>query len=91
MKIVRSRRHLARQSLNRRAPKTKDMIFETYDSKSADVQKRLSQGFDPNDPLRLFLWGPETKQLLTAKEEFELIAQIQVYFPIISNLKRSFS
>lgn len=77
VKIVRSRRHLARQSLNRRAPKTKDMIFETYDSKSADVQKRLSQGFDPNDPLRLFLWGPETKQLLTAKEEFELIAQIQ--------------
>ncbi|KAG6769787.1 hypothetical protein POTOM_025449 [Populus tomentosa] len=74
---TRSRRHLVRQSLNRRAPKTKDMIFETYESKSADVQKRPSQGFDPNDPLRLFLWGPETKQLLTAKEEFELIAQIQ--------------
>ncbi|KAJ6993356.1 hypothetical protein NC653_016476 [Populus alba x Populus x berolinensis] len=77
VKIVRSRRHLVRQSLNRRAPKTKDMIFETYESKSADLQKRPSQGFDPNDPLRLFLWGPETKQLLTAKEEFELIAQIQ--------------
>ncbi|KAG6771873.1 hypothetical protein POTOM_023266 [Populus tomentosa] len=74
---TRSRRHLVRQSLNRRAPKTKDMIFETYESKSADLQKRPSQGFDPNDPLRLFLWGPETKQLLTAKEEFELIAQIQ--------------
>uniref|UniRef100_A0A6N2KWJ1 RNA polymerase sigma-70 domain-containing protein n=1 Tax=Salix viminalis TaxID=40686 RepID=A0A6N2KWJ1_SALVM len=77
VKIVRSRRHLVRQSLNRRVTKTKDMIFETYNSSSADVQKRLSAGFDPNDPLRLFLWGPETKQLLTAKEEFELIAQIQ--------------
>ncbi|CAK7343128.1 unnamed protein product [Dovyalis caffra] len=76
-KIVRSRRRLERQSLNRRVPKTKDMVYETYKSKSADLQKRPSEGFDPNDPLRLFLWGPETKQLLTAKEEFELIAQVQ--------------
>ncbi|KAJ6425444.1 hypothetical protein OIU84_026090 [Salix udensis] len=77
VKIVRSNRHLERQSLNRRVPKTKDMIFETYNSSGADAQKRLSDGFDPNDPLRLFLWGPETTQLLTASEEFELIAQVQ--------------
>ena len=48
-----------------------------------DVRRKLSASFDPNVPLRLFLWGPETKQLLTAKEESELIIQVQVHFAIL--------
>ncbi|KAJ9184313.1 hypothetical protein P3X46_004048 [Hevea brasiliensis] len=77
VKTVRSTRHLGRQSKNRRVPKAKDMFHEPYNARKADVQKRINEGFDPKDPLRLFLWGPETKQLLTAKEESELIAQVQ--------------
>ncbi|XVE76152.1 hypothetical protein DITRI_Ditri12bG0150600 [Diplodiscus trichospermus] len=42
-----------------------------------DVRRKLRESFDSNDPLRLFLWGPETKQLLTAKEESELVIQVQ--------------
>lgn len=56
------------------------MIHETYSSRKASMKKKLSEGFDPNDPLRLFLWGPETRQLLTAEEESALVAQIQVCF-----------
>ncbi len=56
------------------------MINEAYISRNVDVKRKINEGFDPNDPLRLFLWGPETKQLLTFKEESELIAQVQVYF-----------
>lgn len=79
MKTVRSTRHLERQSKTRRVPKARDVFHEPYNSRRADVQKKINEGFDPKDPLRLFLWGPETKQLLTAKEESELVAQVQVY------------
>ncbi|KAK9290197.1 hypothetical protein L1049_008363 [Liquidambar formosana] len=75
-KTVRSTRLLERQS-KRRVPKLKVMVPETYSSRRANLKRKLSEGFDPNDPLRLFLWGPETKQLLTVKEESELIIQIQ--------------
>ncbi|KAJ4704926.1 RNA polymerase sigma factor [Melia azedarach] len=50
---------------------------KTVRSTRLPVKKKLSEGFDPNDPLRLFLWGPETRQLLTAEEESALVAQIQ--------------
>ncbi|XVF07873.1 hypothetical protein REPUB_Repub06bG0177100 [Reevesia pubescens] len=73
---VRSTRRLERQSKRRRV-QPKVTIHETYSSRRTDVRKKLSGSFDPNDPLRLFLWGPETKQLLTAKEESELIIQVQ--------------
>lgn len=46
--------------------------------KKADP-RRSGEGYDPNDPLRLFLWGPEAKQLLTVKQENELIGEIQVH------------
>ncbi|KAK8561918.1 hypothetical protein V6N12_048973 [Hibiscus sabdariffa] len=49
-------------------------------SRRKDVRRKLSQSSDPNDPLQLFLWGPETKQLLTAEEESDLIIQVQVPF-----------
>ncbi|KAK6231628.1 hypothetical protein SCA6_001701 [Theobroma cacao] len=73
---VRSTRRLERQSKRRRV-QPKVTIRETYCSRRTDVRRKLSEGFDPNDPLRLFLWGPETKQLLTAKEESELSNQVQ--------------
>ncbi|XP_031279075.1 RNA polymerase sigma factor sigF, chloroplastic-like isoform X1 [Pistacia vera] len=77
VKTVRSTRRLERRSKKRRVSKPQVMVPETYRSKKSDVQKKLSEGFNPNDPLRLFLWGPETRQLLTVKEESECVAQIQ--------------
>ncbi|OMO73608.1 RNA polymerase sigma-70 [Corchorus olitorius] len=73
--IVRSTRRLERQSKRRRLPKVMDP--ESYSSRRTGVRRKSSEGFDPSDPLRLFLWGPETTQLLTAKEESELISQVQ--------------
>uniref|UniRef100_A0A5B6YWT1 RNA polymerase sigma factor n=1 Tax=Davidia involucrata TaxID=16924 RepID=A0A5B6YWT1_DAVIN len=76
-KTVRSTRHLERRSRKRKVPKPIVMVHETSKSRRADLKRKISEAFDPNDPLRLFLWGPETKQLLTVKEESELIVQIQ--------------
>ncbi|CAA6667533.1 unnamed protein product [Spirodela intermedia] len=42
-----------------------------------DVSRKMSRGVDTNDALRFFLWGPETRQLLTVKEEKELFKKIQ--------------
>ncbi|KAI3447576.1 hypothetical protein Pfo_004241 [Paulownia fortunei] len=75
-KIVRSKRLLERQT-KRRVPKPKVEIQETNHHKKPESQRKSDEGFDQNDPLRFFLWGPETRQLLTAKEEFELIVEIQ--------------
>ncbi|KAL9429355.1 hypothetical protein AB3S75_031217 [Citrus x aurantiifolia] len=77
VKTVRSTRFLERRSKKRKVSKPQVTNHVTYNSRKASVKKKLSEGFDPNDPLRLFLWGPETRKLLTADEEFELIAQIQ--------------
>lgn len=76
---VRSTKRLERQSKRRRV-QPKVALCETYSSRRKDVRRKLSAGSDPNDPLRLFLWGPETKQLLTAEEESVLIVQVQVSF-----------
>ncbi|KAH9735072.1 RNA polymerase sigma factor sigF [Citrus sinensis] len=77
VRTVQSTRFLERRSKKRKVSKPQVTNHETYNSRKASVKKKLSEGFDPNDPLRLFLWGPETRKLLTADEEFELIAQIQ--------------
>lgn len=45
---------------------------------SRNISKKISRGVDTNDALRFFLWGPETRQLLTVKEEKELFKKIQV-------------
>ena len=79
---VRSTRRLERRSKRRRV-QPKVTICETYSSRRMDARRKLRENFNPNDPLRLFLWGPETKQLLTAKEESELIIQVQVHFAIL--------
>ncbi|KAF3954457.1 hypothetical protein CMV_020195 [Castanea mollissima] len=73
-----STRLLERRSKRRRVPKSEVMIHhETYSTRDVDVKTKIREGFDPNDPLRLSLWGPETKQLLTVDEESKLIAQVQ--------------
>lgn len=82
-KIVRSTRLLGRQSKKRKKSKAKVLDEESYLSKKAElkgrlhVEKKINEGFDQNDPLRLFLWGPETKQLLTLEEETKLVLQLQ--------------
>ncbi|XP_062167759.1 RNA polymerase sigma factor sigF, chloroplastic isoform X3 [Alnus glutinosa] len=76
-KTVRSTRLLERRSKKRGVPKPRIPVHEINNSRNVDVKRKISEGFDPNDPLRLFLWGPETKQLLTAEEESELIARVQ--------------
>ncbi|KAK7279328.1 hypothetical protein RJT34_24376 [Clitoria ternatea] len=82
-KTVRSTRLLERQSKQRKVPKSKVKDDETYLARKDAVQERLrvekkiNEDFDQNDPLRSFLWGPETKQLLTLEQESQLIAQIQ--------------
>lgn len=63
---------------------SKILNHETSSSTSSDVRRKNSEGFNPNDPLRLFLWGPETRQLLTLKEETELIARVQVHILIMA-------
>ncbi|XP_039160825.1 RNA polymerase sigma factor sigF, chloroplastic isoform X4 [Eucalyptus grandis] len=77
VKTVRSTRLIERQSKMRRVPKPKDVITGNKSSKRLDAKRKANEGFDPNDPIRMFLWGPETKQLLTFKEESELILKIQ--------------
>ncbi|KAG8376576.1 hypothetical protein BUALT_Bualt09G0077800 [Buddleja alternifolia] len=76
-RTVKSTRRLERQSKRRRVPKPKVEVQETNHRKKPETRRKFDQGYDPNDPLRLFLWGPETTQLLTAKEESELITNIQ--------------
>ncbi|KAK8496509.1 hypothetical protein V6N13_064207 [Hibiscus sabdariffa] len=73
---VRSTRHFERQSKRRRR-QSKFTVSDTHSSRKTNVRKKSTGSFNPNDPLRLFLSGPETTQLLTAKEESELIIQVQ--------------
>lgn len=77
-RVVRSTRLLERQSKRRRVPKPKVEFHETNHHRNPGTHKKFDDGFDPNDPLRLFLRGPETTQLLTATQESELIMKIQV-------------
>ncbi|GFP83186.1 RNA polymerase sigma factor sigf chloroplastic [Phtheirospermum japonicum] len=76
-RTVRSTRRLERQSKRRKVPKPKVEDHDTNHRKKPESHRKFNDGFDPNDPLRLFLWAPETTQLLTAKEEFDLIEKIQ--------------
>lgn len=76
--VVRSKKLLERRARNRRAPKPNGLDNESsYIPQKVNAKKKMRQGFDNDDALQLFLWGPETKQLLTAKEEAELITHIQ--------------
>lgn len=72
-RTVRSTRRLERQSKRRRIPERTEMLQD----KKVTPPRSKSKASDSDDPLRLFTWVPETKKLLTAKEESELIAHIQ--------------
>ncbi|GMH09818.1 hypothetical protein Nepgr_011659 [Nepenthes gracilis] len=75
-KTVRSTRHLERRTKKRKFAKPKE-THESSRSAKVDTRRKLSEDFDLKDPLRFFLWGPETTQLLTVEEECELISKIQ--------------
>ncbi|WZZ39958.1 hypothetical protein YC2023_036217 [Brassica napus] len=68
---------LERRAKNRSAPKPNSLDSEVYVPQKTKAKKKMKQGFDTDDALQLFLWGPATKQLLTANEETELITHIQ--------------
>ncbi|KAI4300301.1 hypothetical protein L6164_033693 [Bauhinia variegata] len=82
-KTVRSTRLRERQSKKRKVPKSKFQDDESYLAikenarEKLHLEKKTNEGVDQSDPLRLFLWGPETKQLLTLEEESQLITQLQ--------------
>lgn len=80
-RTVRSTRLLDRRSKRRRVPKPKVLVQERDCSGKLHVQRKITEAFDLNDPLRLFV-GPETK-LLTANEESDLIMKIQVLLILI--------
>ncbi|MED6207115.1 hypothetical protein PIB30_032947 [Stylosanthes scabra] len=82
-KTVRSTRLLERKSKQRKAPKSRAKDDEAYLPRKDNakgrlrVEKKLNAELDQNDALHMFLWGPDSKQLLTLEEESQLIAQIQ--------------
>ncbi|XP_038719280.1 RNA polymerase sigma factor sigF, chloroplastic isoform X2 [Tripterygium wilfordii] len=75
-KTVRSTRRLERQNKRRRVRKPTDIAYETYSSRNVEVKRKTRDGFS-QDPLRFFLWNPETKQLLTAEQESDLVGKVQ--------------
>ncbi|KAM7262598.1 hypothetical protein ACFE04_000281 [Oxalis oulophora] len=83
VKTVRSTRLLERRSKRRKAPKLNVSDKESYSSRKAEVKRKINDGLlkqsqpESNDPLRLFLWGPETRELLNFAEESSLISEIQ--------------
>lgn len=79
-RTVRSTRLLERRSRRRRVSKPKALVLERDCSGKLLVQRTITEAFDPNDPLRLFV-GPETK-LLTANEESHLIMKIHEYLEL---------
>ncbi|XP_078442306.1 RNApolymerase sigma-subunit F [Wolffia australiana] len=73
-----SRRLLERRSRRRRrSPSSNTATVSTPLAISAEISRKMSRGADTNDALRFFLWAPETRQLLTVKEEKELFKKIQ--------------
>ncbi|XP_022978801.1 RNA polymerase sigma factor sigF, chloroplastic [Cucurbita maxima] len=82
---VKSTRLQDRRSKKRKVPKHVTIIHENH-SRRKDTRRKTGENLDPNDPLRLFLWGPETTKLLTAEEEAKLIVQVQDLM-ILDNVK----
>ncbi|URD96420.1 RNA polymerase sigma factor [Musa troglodytarum] len=66
---VRSKRLSKRQS-----KKLKSLIHGDTRS-AAEINKKINRSLGSNDPLRSFLWGPETKQLLTDLMRLEEVQQ----------------
>ncbi|KAJ0970312.1 hypothetical protein J5N97_023189 [Dioscorea zingiberensis] len=75
---VRSNRRLERRLKKRKASKKpNDVVYKVSNSMTVDMNKKLHKIRNQSDPLGLFLGVPETKQLLTVKEERVLFAKIQ--------------
>lgn len=75
---VRSRKLLERRSKKRKVSKNpNNFVHHGASSMTINQSKKIDKRLDSNDPLRLFLWGPETKQLLTVKEEKDLFVKIE--------------
>lgn len=85
---IRSKRRLERRLKKRKASKKpSDDVYKVASSMAMNISKKLHKNHNQNDPLGLFLGLPETKQLLTVKEEKVLFAQIQACIsPILSSL-----
>lgn len=76
--FIRSKRRLERQSKKRKVPKIPKYLDHRVTTRSAaEVNKKVDISIDSNDPLKLFLSGPQTKKLLAIKEQKELFIQIQ--------------
>ncbi|XP_075510030.1 LOW QUALITY PROTEIN: RNA polymerase sigma factor sigF, chloroplastic-like [Primulina tabacum] len=75
-RMVRSTRLLERRTKQRRLPELNIEVQEIKHHRKPESSGK-NGGFDSNDTLQMFLGGPETRQLLTAKEEAELISKIQ--------------
>ena len=57
---------------------------------SKEFNRKISRSVDNNDALRFFLWGPETRQLLTVKEEKDLFKKIQVCRYVQQHIMREY-
>lgn len=79
VKFVKSTRLLERQSKRRKGSKSNVIVRETNASTKAEHPEKKTSYKDSNlhDPLRMFLARPVTRELLTSKEELELIAHIK--------------
>lgn len=78
VKFVKSTRLLERQSKRRKGSKANVIVRETSTSTKHEPEKKTSyKDANLHDPLRMFLARPVTRELLTSKQELELIAHIK--------------
>lgn len=79
VKFVKSTRLLERQSKRRKGSKSNVIVRESNASTKPEPEKKTSyKDANLHDPLRMFLARPVTRELLSSKEELELIANIKV-------------
>ncbi|XP_024986010.1 RNA polymerase sigma factor sigF, chloroplastic isoform X2 [Cynara cardunculus var. scolymus] len=78
VKFVKSTRLLERQSKRRKGTKSNVIVRETSTSTKPEPEKKTTyRDSNLHDPLRMFLARPVTRELLSSKEELELIAHIK--------------
>ncbi|KAL4592060.1 hypothetical protein LXL04_005040 [Taraxacum kok-saghyz] len=78
VKFVKSTRIHERQSKRRKGTKSNVIVRETTGSTKPELEKKTSyKDSNLHDPLRMFLARPVTRELLTSKEELQLIVHIK--------------
>lgn len=80
-RMVRSTRLHERRTKQRRLPELNIEVQEIKHHRKPESSGKYG-GFDSNDTLQMFLGGPETRQLLTAEEESELISKIHEFMKL---------